>query len=185
MGRDKLLLEVGGEPLLRRVCDALSTRCAEIIVVGGGGDSVRLERVRRVSDERRGNLGPLAGLEAGFAAARSRLVFVAAGDVPFLSKEVVCYLLERLERSGVYAVVPRHRGASHPLCAAYDREVLAQLRSALDVGVRSVREFVEGLDPVEYVEEELRRFGDPDLFLMNVNSPEDLERARARCEGSF
>jgi hypothetical protein len=38
--------------------------------------------------------------------------------------------------------------------------------------------FVEGMDEVEYVGEELRRFGDPDLLLMNVNSPGDLERAR-------
>lgn len=184
MGRDKLLLEVGGEPMLRRVCDALATRCAEVVVVGGGGDPVRLGGIRRVSDERPGGLGPLAGLEAGLAAARGRLVFVAAGDVPFLSEGVVYYLLERLERSGAFAVVPRYRGATHPLCAAYDREVLAQVRSALDGGVRSVREFLEGLDPVEYVERELWGFGDPDLFLMNVNSPEDLERARARCGGS-
>jgi molybdenum cofactor guanylyltransferase len=184
MGRDKLLLEVCGEPLLRRVCAALSTRCTEIVVVGGGGDSVRLGGIRRVLDERRGGLGPLAGLEAGLAAARSRPVFVAPGDMPFISNKIICYLLERLERSDVFAVVPRHSGALHPLCAAYDREVLAQVRFALDRGVRSVREFLEGLDPVEYVEEELRRFGDPDVFLMNVNSPEDLERARARCEDS-
>ena len=183
MGRDKLPLEVGGEPLLRRVCDALSTRCAEIIVVGGGGNAVLLGGIRRVSDERRGGLGPLAGLEAGLAAARSRLVFVAAGDVPFISEEMVCYLLERLERSVVFAVVPRHRGRTHPLCAAYDREVLARVRSALDGGVRSVREFLEGLEPVEYVEGELRRFGDPDHFLLNVNTPAGLGRARALLGG--
>jgi hypothetical protein len=41
-----------------------------------------------------------------------------------------------------------------------------------------VREFLGDLDQVYYVEEELRRFGEPDLFLMNVNSPRDLERAR-------
>ena len=34
---------------------------------------------------------------------------------------------------------------------------------------------------MEYVKEELRRFGHPDLFLMNVNSPEDLGQARAKC----
>ena len=183
MGRDKLLLEVGGEPLLRRVCDALSTRCAEIIVVGGGGNAVLLGGIRRVSDERRGGLGPLAGLEAGLAAARSRLVFVAAGDVPFISEEVVCYLLERLERSGAFAVVPRHRGETHPLCAAYDHEVLGQVRSALDGGVRSVREFLEGLNPVEYVERELRRFGDPDPFLLELKSAGGLGRGRGWCKG--
>jgi molybdopterin-guanine dinucleotide biosynthesis protein A len=184
MGRDKLLLEVGGVPLLRRVREALSAQCAEIIVVGGGGDAVQLEEVRRIYDERPGGLGPLAGMEAGLAAARNRLVFVAAGDMPFLTVDLIAYLLERLEGSGGAAAVPRHRRATHPLCAAYDREILSQVRSALDGGVRSVREFLEGVDAVEYVEEELRWFGDPDLFLINVNSPEELQRARASCGGS-
>jgi molybdenum cofactor guanylyltransferase len=138
MGGDKLLLEVGGVPLLRRVHDTLSVRCAEIVVVGEGGGDLRLEGVRRIPDERR----------------------------------------------GVAAVVPRNRGRTHPLCAAYDRETLPDVRAALDGGVRSVREFLQGLDAVEYVEEGLRRFGEPDLFLMNVNSPEDLERARASCTDS-
>jgi molybdenum cofactor guanylyltransferase len=179
MGRDKLLLEVGGVPLLRYVRDALSARCAEIVVVGSGGDSARLGDIRRISDERRGGLGPLAAMEAGIAAASNQLVFVAAGDMPFVSGDLVSYLLDRLETRGVFAVVPRHQGRTHPLCAAYDREVLPQVRLALDGGVRSVREFLGGVDSVEYVEEDLWRFGDPDHFLMNVNSPEDLERARA------
>jgi molybdopterin-guanine dinucleotide biosynthesis protein A len=184
MGRDKLSLEVGGVPLLRRVREALSARCAEIVVVGGGGDSVRLGEIRRISDERCGGLGPLAGMEAGLSAAKNRLVFVAAGDMPFLPVGLVCYLLESLRERGVYAVVPRHRGRMHPLCAAYDRGILPQVRSALDGGVRSVRALVESLDGAEYVEAELRRFGDPELFLMNVNSPEDLHRARANCGDS-
>jgi len=180
MGRDKLLLEVGGVPLLRRVYDSLSALCAEIAVVGGGGAAARLEGVRRVLDERPGTLGPLAGIEAGLAAARNRLVFVAAGDMPFLPESLVGYLLERLESHGAFAVVPRDRNRVHPLCAAYDREVLPHVRSALDEGVRAVHEFLERVHPVEYVEEGLRRFGDPDLFLMNVNSPRDLEQARMR-----
>ena len=45
--------------------------------------------------------------------------------------------------------------------------------------MRAAREFVRGLDAVVYVpEEELRSLGDPNLLLMNVNSPEDLRRAR-------
>jgi molybdopterin-guanine dinucleotide biosynthesis protein A len=182
MGRDKLLLEVGGVPLLHRVRDALSTRCAEIVVVGSGGESARLGEISRISDERRGGLGPLAGMETGLATAGNRLVFVAAGDMPFLSADLVYYLLERLETRDIAAVVPRHRGRTHPLCAAYDREILSQVRSVLDGGVRSVGEFLKDLDQVEYVEEHLWRFGDPDFFLMNVNSPEDLDRARA-CYG--
>jgi molybdopterin-guanine dinucleotide biosynthesis protein A len=176
MGREKLSLEVDGVPLIQRVRDALTGSCQEVLVVGDSG--IRLGGVRYVTDERPGGLGPLAGMEAGLAAARSPLVFVAAGDMPFLTQGMVGYLLGRLEKSGVLAAVPRHQGRTHPLCAAYARALLPRFEAALDGGVRAMHGFLEGLDEVEYVGEELRRFGDPDLLLMNVNSPGDLERAR-------
>ncbi len=74
-------------------------------------------------------------------------------------------------------MVPRFRGRIHPLCAAYARTLLPRVGTALDGGTRAVHRFLETVDEIEYVEEELRRFGDPYLLLMNVNSPGDLELA--------
>jgi molybdenum cofactor guanylyltransferase len=176
MGRDKLSLEVDGVPLIQRVHDALRGQCQEVLVVGGGG--IRLQGARHVGGERPGGQGPLAGIEAGLAAAQYPLAFVAAGDMPFLAESMVGYLLERLERSGVLAVVPRYQGRSHPLCAAYASALLPRVSAALDGGTRAVHEFLDGTAGVEYVGEELRCVGDLDLLLMNVNSPGDLERAR-------
>src|SRR5215213_9965035 len=119
MGREKLSLEVEGVPLIERVRDVLTDCCLEVLVVGGGG--VRLEGVRYITGERPGWLGPLAGMEAGLASARYPLTFVAAGDMPFLTQSMVSYLLGRLARGGVLAVVPRYRGRIHPLCAARRR----------------------------------------------------------------
>ena len=176
MGRDKLLLRVGGEALVERVSGALSARCGEVILAGGGKAP---PGVRTVGDERPGE-GPLAGMEAGLAAARFPLVFVAAGDMPFLSTGLVDHLLQVLRDRGALAAVPDDGGRTHPLCAAYSREVLPRLRSALDGGVRAARGFLDALDAVVYVPEaELRFFGEPDLLLMNVNSPDDLARARS------
>ncbi len=178
MRRNKLLLEVGGVPLLRRVRDALSPLCADLLVVGKRVE-LSLEGVRWITDERPGGQGPLAGMEAGLAAARNRLVFVAAADMPFVPPDLVGHLLERVETGDLCAAVPSYRGNIHPLCAAYDRGILPHVEAALDDGGRAVRGLLERLPRVEYVgEEELARFGDPDLCLMNVNSPEDLERAR-------
>ncbi len=177
MGRDKLPLKVGTTSLLDRVHAVLSSRCEEVLVAGGGG---RVPAgVRRISDLRPGRQGPLAGIEAGLLAARHQAVFVAAGDMPFLTSGLVGYLLCLLQH-GVPAVVPVSGEGSHPLCAAYDgREVLPVAGAALDRGERSVRGMIEALPGVRYVGEgELRRFGEPDLLLLNVNSPEDLARAR-------
>ena len=176
MGREKLSLDVEGVPLIERVRDVLTGCCQEVLVVGDVG--VRLEGVRYITGERPGGLGPLSGMEAGFASARYPLTFVAAGDMPFLTPSMVSYLLGRLARGGVLAVVPRYRGRIHPLCAAYARTLLPRLESALDGGTRAVHGFLEGVGEVEYLGEELRRFGDPGLLLMNVNSPRDLELAR-------
>jgi molybdopterin-guanine dinucleotide biosynthesis protein A len=175
MGSEKLSIEVDGMPLIEHVREALTGACREVLLVGGG---LRLEGVSYVAGERPGGQGPLAGIEAGLAAARYEHVFVAAGDMPFLTRDLVGYLLDRLERDGVSAVVPRHGGRSHPLCGAYDRALLTGVGRALDGGTRAVHEFLRGTCGVEYVREELRRFGDPELLLMNVNSPRNLEQAR-------
>ena len=175
MGREKLSLEVDGVPLIERVRNALTDCCGEVLIVGGG--DVGLEGVRYVTGERPGGLGPLAGMEAGLSSARYPKTFVAAGDMPFLTQSMVGYLLGRLT-GGVLAVVPQYRARTHPLCAAYARTLLPRLGTALDDGARAVRGFLEGVGEVEYVGDELRRFGDPDLLLMNVNSPGDLDLAR-------
>jgi len=180
MGRDKLSLEVGGVPLVRRVHDVLASRCEEVVVAGeapGMGD------IRFVPDLRPGR-GPLAGMEAGLEAARHPLVFVAAGDMPFVPGDLVGFLLECVA-AGASAAVPMHGGQPHTLCAAYDRRILSVVSSALDEGIGVVRTLLELLGEVEYVDEELRRFGDPEFFLMNVNSPEDLDRARTALRGSL
>ena len=185
MGRDKLPLTVGGVPILRRVHEALAEACDEVVaVVSGEGSPESLpEGVRVARDLRTGDggsgAGPLAGLEAAMHHARYPQVFVAAGDMPFVSPELVSEMLRRLYLGDAYAVVPRINRRWEPLCAAYAHKTLREVGTALDEGVRAMRDLVERLPEVEEVtEEELRRFGEPGLLLMNVNSPEDLELAR-------
>lgn len=181
MGRDKLPLKVGADTILDRVYAALAPRCAEVFVVGTGGQAPA--GARQIPDLRPGE-GPLAGIEAGLSAASHRPVFVAAGDMPFLTSDLVGGLLGLLSES-VPGVVPDLENGLHPLCAAYGRELRPAVSAALDSGTRSVRDFLEDLPGVLYVgEKELERFGDPNLLLTNVNSPEDLARAQATLRES-
>jgi molybdopterin-guanine dinucleotide biosynthesis protein A len=177
MGQDKLPLKVGDVALLERVRNALTSCCKDVLIVGA--KEYALTGARLIPDLRPGDQGPLAGVEAGLLSARHRHVFVAAGDMPFLTSDLVTYLLGLLSER-IRVVVPDFGGKLHPLCAAYEREVRPVVSAALDRGVRSLSGLLEGLPGVRYVgEEELRRFGDPKLLLTNVNSPEDLAWARA------
>lgn len=177
-GADKLSLEVGGTKLIERAHHVLREFCPETIIVGDGGANASLPETRRLPDSRPGGQGPLAGLEAGLAAATNDVVFAAAGDMPFLSRELAAHLCDLVGKKELSAAVPVYGGQIHPLCAAYRRGISDEISAALDGGVRSMKEFLSSLGRVEYVEAGLERFGDPDLFLMNVNSPKDLERAR-------
>lgn len=185
MGRDKLPLTVGGAPLVRRVYDALAASCDEVIAVVSGESRPKglPEGARTVSDLRTeaggSGAGPLAGLEAGLYHARYPETFVAAGDMPFLTPALVSEALRRLRLGGAWAVVPRVGERWEPLCAAYSRKALDYASQALDGGERAAWRLVEALPEVEELtERNLRRFGDPELLLMNVNSPEELARAR-------
>lgn len=146
-------------------------------MVGDAGEDVDLPGARRVPDARPGKQGPLAGLEAGLRASSNGTVFVVAGDMPFLSGKLAIHLCERVKSEGLLAAVPVSGERVHPLCAAYRVEILEKVSVALDGETRSMKSFLSSLDRVEYIEKELERFGDPEIFLMNVNSPEDLERA--------
>lgn len=184
MGRDKLGMTVGGIQLIRRVQDALELRCEEVLVVANAELPAGYDLAARVvPDLRPGRRGPLAGLEAGLMAARNDRVFVAAGDMPFISGGLAAFLLELVSDRDVRAAVPRYGGRLHPLCAAYKRELLPEVSFALNIGVGAVHEVLENAAGVRYIEEELTLYGDPATFLMNVNSPEDLLKARELCEG--
>ncbi len=172
MGQDKLSLEVGQQTILDRVKVAVNAVCDETILVGEGISDLEKHSIPDLRPER---TGPLAGIEASLTAAQHSLVFVAAGDMPFLEPALIAHLLSRLETCSV--AVPYHGGRPHPLCAAYRRDLLPEVTSALDSGVRAVRQFLNDIGGVNYVED-LTDYGDPTVTLMNVNSPEDLAHAR-------
>ncbi len=114
MGQDKLPLKVGDAALLDRVYNALASCCEDVLIVGAREHT--LARARLIPDLRPCRQGPLAGIEAGLLAARHRHVFVAAGDMPFLTSDLIKYLLGLLS-GRVRAFVHDIGCKLHPLCA--------------------------------------------------------------------
>jgi molybdenum cofactor guanylyltransferase len=177
-GRNKAMLRVGGETILDRTERLFRAFFEEIILVTND-PAAYLDRDLVLASDVYDYRSSLTGIHAGLSTADAPHVFVSACDTPFLKPEVVDLVLEHLEpRFDV--VIPDTRAGLEPLCAIYSRRCVD--RMARHIAERKVKiQWVFRDMQVCRVPESALVERDPDLAsFMNVNTPEDLARARER-----
>jgi molybdenum cofactor guanylyltransferase len=171
MGRDKTLLEAGGESLPERAARRLAGVCAEVAVADRGRGL--LPGLPSLPDGP--GRGPAAGILGAAAAYPGRRLLVLACDLP----RVPAGLLAALSTlDGCDAVFPRWREGVEPLCALYGPAALAALARRAARGLFALHRLAEEEDLAVRLLEggELARFGDPREVFLNLNAPEDWER---------
>ena len=174
-GAPKALLErTPGVPLVGHLLDEMArVPFAEIILLATGAEPLR-RFGRPVVPDRRPDRGPLAGIEAGLeraAATGADGALFLPCDLPALTAAEIARLADafRLDPRGIkVAVVSGGRAETHPLCCVAHRDVLPEIRAALDRGHLGVGRLWQdlGATPVP--------FDDPRPF-RNLNSPVDLQ----------
>lgn len=177
MGRDKIQLPFGGEPLLRRVVRRVSEAADEVVVVG---PPERLEPLlaglaAEVVADRWPGRGPLGGLGSGLANVTRPVSVLTGADMPLIEPALLAALAAACE--GRDAAVPIVGGQPEPLCAAYRAAILPTIERLLDGDDWSLAALLRVLD-VREIDEATVRAIDPALrSFINVNTPDDLERA--------
>lgn len=173
MGRQKLLLDLDGAPVIRRSVEALLPHVgATVVVTGHDGAAVRaalhdlplafVENPRPEDGQGSSIAVGAAALPAGVYA-----VLIALGDQPYLPGNVVPALLEAFARTGKPIVVPVYRG-EQGTPVLFAAEILPELRELSgDGGARSVvRARPERVERVSF-----------DLAMpADVDTPEDYAR---------
>jgi molybdenum cofactor guanylyltransferase len=201
MGRPKANLEWHGSTLLHRVTGIVDRAVEGPVVVVRAPDQelpALPPGVRVVEDAAEGR-GPLQGLAAGLAAVAedADLAYVSSTDVPLLHPAFVRAVVRTAgrpasngSRAPIDVALPVVHGFRHPLAAAY-RTSLVQAVERLIAEDRMRPAFLfEESNVLELSEDELLRDGelaeaDPELLsVLNVNEPDDYERARARAAPS-
>jgi len=174
LGRDKATLELGGRTLFQRVSDLLSELSADIIVVVRPDQQLDVPNARIVTDLEP-YTGALAGIASGLAAARQAWSIVVACDMPFISLDLLRYLISLTPDQDV--VVPQLDVGLEPLHALYHKRCLPELYQVLREGRRRVVSFYGSLQ-VRYVGPAQMRAYDPTgRSFFNINTPEDLAQA--------
>ena len=179
-GGNKALLPIGGRPIVERVSDVLRGIFARNIVVTNSPEDFEFLGFPMFGDLIPGR-GSLGGLYTGLKVCERDYGLLVACDMPFLNRNVVIYMLERADDYDV--IVPRISGLLEPLHAIYSRRCLLHIEQLFAEGDLTIINFFQKANVLEIPEEELKVFDPRFLFIMNVNTPDDLRKARELVKG--
>lgn len=173
---NKAFAEIGGQRIIDILIDKFQKNFAETIIISNEPHLFSNLGVQ-VHTDLIPSLGPLSGIHAGLTYARNDRAFVCGCDMPFVSMEIVEYLLSRLGEHD--SAVTEIEGRLQPTAAVYSRRCLPLLNESLERGwLKLVRLFYEQLDAVVVNESELAVFGDVNELFFNINDVDDLEKAQ-------
>lgn len=171
MGTNKALLAVGGRTLIEIVSSAVKEAAGSVTIVGPP-DPYGTLGIPVIAD-RRANCGPLAGIESALSHTTADWNLIVACDMPAVHPGPLAGILRHgIANPLVMCVLPENEGGRpEPLCAAYRREILPAISSALNAGIRKVTEALKDCR-VDY----LRMKGDP--VFQNINTPDEWREYR-------
>ena len=187
-GAHKALAEVGGERILDRVRAALATVAPEIVLVANEPEVYAVAGLPLRGDVRPG-AGVLGGILTALVWARERGrsgALIVACDMPFVPATLLRDLVAGSAAHPAADVVAPESGGRRgvePLCAWYGTGCIGAVERALDRGERRVVAFFDEVKVERIPLEDVRRHGDPAVLFLNVNTPEERERAERLAAG--
>jgi molybdenum cofactor cytidylyltransferase len=184
MGRNKLLLPIGGETVIRRaVREALEAGLDPVVVVlGHEADRVRdeltdLHCVAIVNPDHANGVGTSlrAGVAHASAEARAGAVMVLLADMPFVTAASIRRVVETYRESRAPLVLSRYGDVDAPP-TLYDRSLFPEL---LALGEGQC-----GKKVVRHHAHEAAIVPSPAFALRDIDVAEDYENALAELQGA-
>jgi molybdopterin-guanine dinucleotide biosynthesis protein A len=185
LGHDKLLEKIGNRNLLELAIDNVDPLSREIILVTSKErdfpNLARHPKLKIVSDIFPGQ-GSLGGIYTGLVTSSSFYNLVVACDMPFLNQPLLRYMIEVSE--GYDFVLPRVNNLYEPLHAVYSKNCVRPAEKIIKEGRKVIIELFDHVR-VRFIEaEEINRFDPQHLTYFNINTREDLKRARKIARGA-
>ena len=179
IGYPKAQMRIGGELVVDRVAETMKGIFEEvIIVVNDRKDFTGKAGVSVVEDLIPGR-GPLAAIYTALKLSGREMIFVAAGDMPFLQADLIRRLLALARRENYDCVIPRNNEGYEPLHAVYAASALPEFERASRGDDLSIWAAFSRLNTlyVDTTPAERRSF-------FSINTPADLKLAIQGNQGS-
>lgn len=178
-GVDKGWLEVGGRALIERVLERLQPQVDGGIVINANRRAADYARCGWpvVADAMADFPGPLAGIDALLAAARTEWVLCVPVDAARLPADLAQRLCAAVRQNGSRAAFVSTAEGPIPVCCLLSHTVHDDLRAQLAAGERRVQQWLAGIGAVAVP------YNDWPREYWSVNTPEELQALAARLAG--
>lgn len=174
-GVSKAIIEINGQPLIRRVYDSLAGLFSEVIVIYN--DSLHLPVEAKVYSDIYKETGPLGGIHSALKHATFRDVFIVSVDMPFASMYIANQIVSRRSKNPESDIfVPKVGKYAEPLFGIYSKSIISQVEDILNgEGKFSVSRLLEVCSTC-FLELPLSKEVEKAFF--NINTYEDLMRLK-------
>jgi molybdenum cofactor guanylyltransferase len=174
IGGEKAIVELQGKPLICYPVEAVQQVLRRVAILAKTG--TRLPRLPGVAVwiEPENPRHPLVGITQALALSGGRPVLVCAGDLPFVTPELIRRLV-KADPGRAPAVVACCEERMQPLLGCYQPRALGVLADAAREGTGRLMDAVAAIEPV------LLEVEDPEE-VFDVDSPDDLLLATAMLD---
>lgn len=180
-GIDKSGLLIGGAPILQRILRAAGSSASHVFAVGDRHGAAEAAGLMVVGDLV-ADAGALGGIYTAIIRSPCDRTLVIGCDMPFVTARLIELLARVAVSTGADAVIPRDGAGYQPLCAIYGRSCAAALHERITRGERHAAVPPPGVRVVEVGRDELAAIDPEGLLFVNVNTPDDYDRARRLVE---
>jgi molybdenum cofactor guanylyltransferase len=174
IGGEKAVVELHGKPLICYPVEAVQQVLSRVAILAKTGTKLPSMPGVAVWIEPESPRHPLVGITQALALAGGRPVLVCAGDLPFVTPDLIRRLV-KADPGRAPAVVTCADERLQPLLGCYQPRALQLLAGAARAGTGRVTDAVAALEPV------LLEVEDPEE-LFDVDSPDDLLLATAMLD---
>ncbi len=174
-GSPKALIPFDGRPLVQHIVETITAVLPDCLIVTNSPELYGFLGLPMVGDVFPEG-GSLGGIYSGLAAVPGDAALCVACDMPFLSPGLLGYLAEGAGDADV--VIPDAAGELQPLHAVYGKGCLPAMERRLRARQLKITGFFEEVRVLRVPDAVVARFEAPELAFMNLNTPDDLARAR-------
>ena len=172
----KANIVIDGKTIISRIIGEIGDIFDEIIIVTNKHDKFKEYNRYKIIVDQYLNKGPLGGIHSALKHTDRDALFVVAGDMPFLKKNLIVKQIDYYNNSNCDILIPKIDQYIEPLHGIYRKTILDSLEDYLESeNDYAIREFIKTMNAtfleLKGTEKQTRAF-------TNINSPSDILKVK-------